>query len=456
MKFRRTPLSRFFPVVLAALSLSACISGPNNRLMVRPVPDEEARESASVLVVSTRARSDEPGVVYSGERSPRGEISIINIAAPPDHQTGRLELPHDGSRLDANEHFVTNSIDYIGENPTERVVSWFEQQVEDGSVLIFVHGYNVTFDAAVFGLAQMKLDSGMRQAPVLFAWPSSGRLNGYLYDRESANYSRDDLENLITGIANREEVRDITIFAHSMGSWLTMEALRQYSIRNGGLNDKITNVVLASPDLDVDVFWRQMETLGPDRPPFTILVTQDDRALWFSRLIAGASRLGGTDPTSPEVLERLQEAGGITVLDLTDVPGGDRMRHSSFLTAPDIVGHLGSAILNENALVRNYDATRGIVLDVGHLLTAPLRIGDEVDPLVFVPRDMPEDNQAPGAFPRFRPAYAVEDGEVIEVMVEEPASEAGAEDGSKDEADAGAEADAEAPEPVQPVPAQND
>ena len=78
-------------------------------------------------------------------------------------------------------------------------------------------------------------------------------------------------------------------------------------------------------------------------------MTQDDRALWFSRLIAGASRLGGTDPTSPEVLERLQEAGGITVLDLTDVPGGDRMRHSSFLTAPDIVGHLGSAILNENA-----------------------------------------------------------------------------------------------------------
>ena len=113
---------------------------------------------------------------------------------------------------------------------------------------------------------------------------------------------------VITGIANREEVRDITIFAHSMGSWLTMEALRQYSIRNGGLNDKITNVVLASPDLDVDVFWRQMETLGPDRPPFTILVTQDDRALWFSRLIAGASRLGGTDPTSPEVLERLQQA----------------------------------------------------------------------------------------------------------------------------------------------------
>ena len=106
------------------------------------------------------------------------------------------------------------------------------------------------------------------------------------------------------------------------------------------------------------------------------------------------------------------------------------------------MGHLGSAILNENALVRNYDATRGIVLDVGHLLTAPLRIGDEVDPLVFVPRDMPEDNQAPGAFPRFRPAYAVEDGEVIEVMVEEPASEVGSEDD---------DADAEAPEPA-PAP----
>ena len=420
MSFKHTALARFFSLGVAALSLSACISGPNNRLVIRPVPDLDERQSASVLVVSTRARSDEPGVVYSGDRAPVGEISIVDIAAPVEHETGRLELPLDGSRLNVHEHFIANGIDFIGDEPTQRVTDWFERQVSDGSVLIFVHGYNVTFDAAVFGLAQMKIDSGMRQAPVLFAWPSSGRLNGYLYDRESANYSRDDLENLITGIASREEVRDITIFAHSMGSWLTMEALRQYVIRNGEINDKISNVVLASPDLDVDVFWRQMDTLGPDRPPFTILVTQDDRALWFSRLIAGASRLGGTDPTSPEVLERLQEAGGITVLDLTDVPGGDRMRHSSFLTAPDIVGHLGAAILNENALVRNYDGASSIVLDVGHLLTAPFRVGDEVDPLVFVPRDTPEDGQAPGAFPRYRPTYAVEDGEVVEVIVEEP------------------------------------
>tara|TARA_X000000950_G_scaffold215007_1_gene258741 strand:+ start:2856 stop:4229 length:1374 start_codon:yes stop_codon:yes gene_type:complete len=423
MTLNRSTLVRFFPVIFAALSLSACISGPNNRLVVTAVPDVEDRESASVLVVSTRARSSEPGVVYSGERAPTGEISIVNIAAPPGHETGRLELPMDGSRLKPEEHFIANSIDFIGEDPTDRVISWFDSQVEDGSVLIFVHGYNVTFDAAVFGLAQMKIDSGMRQAPVLFAWPSSGRLNGYLYDRESANYSRDDLENLITGIASREEVRDITIFAHSMGSWLTMEALRQYAIRNGGINSKITNVVLASPDLDVDVFWRQMESLGPSRPPFTIMVTQDDRALWFSRMIAGASRLGGTDPTSPEVMERMQSMGGITVLDLTDVPGGDRLRHSSFLTAPDIVGHLGAAILNENALVRNYDSASGLVLDVGHLLTSPLRVGDEASPLVFVPRDLPEDGQAPGAFPRHRPAYAVEGDEVIEVEVVEPAPE---------------------------------
>ena len=86
MTLNRSTLVRFFPVIFAALSLSACISGPNNRLVVTAVSDVEDRESASVLVVSTRARSSEPGVVYSGERAPTGEISIVNIAAPPGHE----------------------------------------------------------------------------------------------------------------------------------------------------------------------------------------------------------------------------------------------------------------------------------------------------------------------------------------------------------------------------------
>ena len=75
--------------------------------------------------------------------------------------------------------------------------------------------------------------------------------------------------------------------AHSMGTWLAMESLRQMAIRDGRVQPKIKNVILASPDIDVDVFARQWTELGDKRPKFTIFVSQDDRALQVSRLISG-------------------------------------------------------------------------------------------------------------------------------------------------------------------------
>ena len=96
---------------------------------------------------------------------------------------------------------------------------------------------------------------------MLFTWPSRGDVLGYVYDKESATYSRDDLEYLLTRAALDPNVSDITVMAHSMGNWVMMEALRQMSIRQGHVFPKIKNVIMASPDLDVDVF---RSSVAPD------------------------------------------------------------------------------------------------------------------------------------------------------------------------------------------------
>src|SRR5690606_4927040 len=87
--------------------------------------------------------------------------------------------------------------------------------------------------------------------------------------------------------------RRIDIVAHSMGTWVTMEALRQLALTgNRNLGGKLGDVVLASPDIDVDVFKSQMRRYGkPDRPFFLILST-DDRALRLSSILAGNERVG--------------------------------------------------------------------------------------------------------------------------------------------------------------------
>ncbi|MGO8388816.1 alpha/beta hydrolase, partial [Rhizobium johnstonii] len=88
--------------------------------------------------------------------------------------------------------------------------------------------------------------------PVLVTWPSRGILLAYGYDSESTNYTRNALETLFQYLARDPEVNEVSILAHSMGNWLALEALRQMAILNGHLPAKFENVMLASPDVDVD------------------------------------------------------------------------------------------------------------------------------------------------------------------------------------------------------------
>ena len=135
-----------------------------------------------------------------------------------------------------------------------------------GHVLVFIHGYNNRFESAVYRLAQIVHDSDAPVVPVLFTWPSRGKLLAYTYDRESANFSRDALERLLTLLARNPKVDSISILTHSMGNWVTLEALRQMAIRNGRILPKIKDVMMAAPDVDVDVFRTQLAQLASRNP----------------------------------------------------------------------------------------------------------------------------------------------------------------------------------------------
>ena len=164
----------------------------------------------------------------------------------------------------------------------KQAVSWSHQAltgVPKRRVLLFVHGFNNKFEEAVFRYAQIIHDSRAPVVPVLFTWPSRGSVLAYGYDHESASYSRDALESVLQSLAHDPQVGEISILAHSMGNWLTMEALRQMAIRDGHVAPKIKNLMLAAPDVDVDVFKRQLADIGPNSAQVTLFVSQDDRAL---------------------------------------------------------------------------------------------------------------------------------------------------------------------------------
>lgn len=199
-----------------------------------------------------------------------------------------------------------------------------------GTVGIFVHGYNYSYQEALFRTAQIAADAKIQGAPILFSWPSAAAVAGYVADRDASLYSRSELDSLVKSLSASGKVNRIILFGHSMGGFLVMETVRQLKLQHSGdIIDKLA-VVLAAPDIDVDVFRSQLRDIGSMKTPITLLVSKDDRALTASSLIAGERpRVGRLDIDDPLIKEAaLTER--LRVIDITSVHGSDGLGHDRY------------------------------------------------------------------------------------------------------------------------------
>jgi esterase/lipase superfamily enzyme len=104
--------------------------------------------------------------------------------------------------------------------------------------------------------------------------------------------------------------------------------------------------VLASPDIDIDVFRRQFTEMGPKRPHFAILTSKNDKALEVSGwLSGGVKRLGGSDlrPYAPLFNEL-----GVSVIDTSAIATNDPLGHNAFADSPEIVRLLGRRLAGQS------------------------------------------------------------------------------------------------------------
>ena len=247
------------------------------------------------------------------------------------------------------------------------------KQDDDGRVVVFVHGYNNTYAESVLRMAQLMTDNATPGQAILFAWPSDGHLSGYVADKDAATFARDDLARLLTTLADTPRYHDITVIAHSMGCWVTMEALRELRLTGQDrVLDRLGTVILAAPDIDLDVFRSQVAAVGHLEPPLTVLTSPDDRALEFStRLGGGRDRLGALDVRDPRIQE-LASAYSVQLIDISNMAATDSLNHDRFI---------GAAAALKNALSPKKSANPirkagAYVLDaVASVLEAPGRIG---------------------------------------------------------------------------------
>ncbi len=341
-----TPPIRFLALLM--LLIAGCASRPYATLtpVARTVP---GAQRVDMLVATTRAPSNVSGVVFGPERGRGLSLENIVVSIPPARfrEPGDIAYPSPGAP-DPARQFVALKVEPLDPAGAH---AWYKSAARPKRrILIFVHGFNSSYEEAVFRLAQISQDSGADAAPILFTWPSGGSVFDYLYDRDSANYSRDSLEAVIAGAAASPDVGEITLMAHSMGGWLAMEAVRQLAIRQGNLPPKLANIVLAAPDIDLGVFRTQLDALGPAQDRITIFAAQDDQALLVSRRLAGGSqRLGSIDLSRPDLRAEMARRG-IVVVDISGIRTGDPLNHTTFAQSPAVVQAIGNRLIAGDGL----------------------------------------------------------------------------------------------------------
>lgn len=337
--FLNVAVSVLMMFVLVACSRPPEIIGIDNPELRASVESEVTRHR--IFITTTRETSKEPGVFLASSRARTLGLASVDVLVPPTHQVGNLvrptRLPPDPRRefmaidpaiYDTDAAFVASINRELASRPADK-----------RTLLLFVHGFNNTPTDALLRLGQFVEDSGFEGVPVLLTWASAARTLSYVHDLNSALIARQMVPQ-IGDLLVRTNARSVDVFAHSMGSLLTMEGLVERE-RTGNLGRRkaIDNIVLAAPDIDIDLFRTQLAQLSPKtRQSIFLLISERDAALRVSSRLAGGVPRVGAAP-----LKELEEFG-LTVIDLSDIDDSNTGSHSSFAGSPEVVQLIGAGL----------------------------------------------------------------------------------------------------------------
>lgn len=234
-------------------------------------------------------------------------------------------------------------------------------------ILLYVHGFNETFATAAYTAAELCHFLGREQVCAFFTWPASSTgnfLTSYTTTTESAEYAVEHLKKTIRMLATAPGVKGLQVLAHSRGTALTLRAVRELTNEAIAAGNepvdayKIDNLVLLSPDIDVDIAGQQITgflsdpdlvTVWPDaRLPrvlkggLTVYASPEDRALLISQILfRSRNRVGQLRPEDiPDRVQRYFETTGRIHLISYEGKRTDLFGHSYFTTNPQVSSDL--------------------------------------------------------------------------------------------------------------------
>jgi len=293
-------------------------------------------------------------------RSPSSTYGRVEVSIPGVHEIGQTETPKANwfgfrEKQDAGKHFVIQTISAL---TREQLVSAMATPAD--SLMLFVHGYNVSFQDAAFKAAQIAFDARYKGRVMMFSWPSMAGYLDYDYDRESALVSSDALFDLLKMVKNEAKVSKVIVIAHSLGSEVLIGALQQASLSGAKLG--ISELIFAASDVSADLYLQRAEQIRGAADKVTLYASSQDWALLASlKKSRSTTRMGYVLKTGPTLVD------GVETIDVSAV-GADMfaLNHSTFSSSRAVLDDIGRILMKGEHPPHDRTPTLRLMPDENH------------------------------------------------------------------------------------------
>ena len=195
---------------------------------------------------------------FTSEPRRDGQLALgtAQVSIPREHRMGQLEGPSIMRlefRQDPERHIVLLRTE---SQPAQRFFSNVASAAARSprrEAFVFVHGFATSFEDAARRTAQMAYDLGFEGAPIVYSWPSRGRIGpiDYTTDARNADLSSEPLRQFLERLVREAHLETVHVIAHSMGNRVLTSALDVLTRGNVRLPE-LRQVALMAPDIDAE------------------------------------------------------------------------------------------------------------------------------------------------------------------------------------------------------------
>lgn len=200
---------------------------------------------------------------------------------------------------------------------------------DEPHALLFLHGFNVSFEDAAIRAAQIGFDLKVSGATGFFSWPSRGSTAAYTVDEATIEGSEAAITEFVIDFAKHCGAKKVHLIAHSMGNRGMLRAIQRIAARVEDRDAvRFGQIILAAPDVDRDIFLDLARLYPGFADRTTLYASHRDYAVLASSLVHAAPRAGFFSPYTV-----------VNGIDTVAVPyfNVDLLGHSEFAAAEAIL-----------------------------------------------------------------------------------------------------------------------